>query len=91
MYHADKILVEPGILIELGMEGGDKLIALSCCHDMVVNHCQHLHLISCLLDIGRADEGHGHLVGNPFERCHYVETAQLSSVGIAACHDIHGS
>ena len=30
MYHVDKILVEPGILIEFRMEGGDELIALPC-------------------------------------------------------------
>ena len=91
LYHADKVLMEPRILIEFGMEGGDELVSLTGSNDMSIHHCQHLHLISCLLDIRCADEGHGHLVGNPYKRCHYVETAQLSSVGIAACHDIHGS
>ena len=52
-----------------------ELVSLTGSNDMSIHHCQHLHLLSCLLDIGCADEGHGHVVAYALYAARGEETA----------------
>ena len=54
----EEVLVYCGVVVEFGMEGGYKLVALLCRYYFSIYRGQHLYAFSYLFDVGCADEGH---------------------------------
>lgn len=78
-----------GVGVELGMEGGDELVALAGSCYMTVDDGQRLGICRHAVDVGGADEGHG----DGADTCHLrlcVETAELAAIGVAAHVGVHG-
>ena len=86
----EEILMEAGIVVELGMESGSELVALACGNDVAINGGKCLAIVGGdRLDIGCTDESHGHIGADVCDRANSVETAQLTTVGITTHLDVH--
>ena len=72
------------------MEGGDELVALPGSHNLSVHLGKHLSTAPHLLDVRRTDESHGDVALDSLHRSLYVETAELSAVGVPQRRDVHG-
>ena len=82
--------MEPGVVVEFGVEGGGKLIALAGRNDVAIDGGDGLTIVGGnRLDVGCADEGHGHFLTNASDGTRDVETAQLATIGITAHLDVH--
>ena len=72
-----------GVVVELGVEGGDELVALLRRHDVTIDLGQYAGIAAHRLDVGCADERHW----DAADALHLVfggEAAQLAAVGVAA-------
>ena len=85
----DKVSVYGEIIIQFGVKGGYKLIALPCSDYFAIHSCEDHYTVRDIFDIRCADEGHRNLAhGAETLRC--VEATELSAVGIADGGDFHG-
>ena len=86
----EEILMEAGIVVELGMESGSELVALACGNDVAINGGKCLAIVGGdRLDVRGTDEGHGYLLTNASDGACGVKTAQLPTVGITSHLDVH--
>jgi hypothetical protein len=86
----EEILMEAGIVVELGMESGSELVALACGNDVAINGGKCLAIVGGdRLDVRGTDEGHGYLLTNASDGACGVKTAQLTTVGITTYLDVH--
>ena len=77
------------IIIQFGVKGGYKLIALPCSDDSAIHSCEDHYTVRDIFDIRCADEGHRNLAhGAETLRC--VKAAELSAIGVADGGDTHG-
>ena len=68
--------MEPGVVVEFGVEGGGKLIALAGRNDVAIDGGDGLTIVGGnRLDVGCADEGHGHVVAYALYAARGEETA----------------
>ena len=74
--HLQEQLVQTGVVVELRMEGGSKLIALAGSHDMTIDGGQDFYLVAQhTLDIGGANKGHGNIGANAFDGVNGMKAA----------------
>ena len=82
--------MDAGVVVEFRMEGGDELITLSGGYDVAIDLGKDFHLgRKDFVDIRGTDEGHGNVIANTLDGGNGVETAQLTTVGVALHVDIH--
>ena len=82
--------MDTSVLVELGMEGRNELIALTGGHDMSIDLSKDLDTgRENPIDIRGTDEGHGNVFADALDWCLRVKAAQLASVGIALHVDVH--
>ena len=77
------------IIIEFGMECGNKLFALLCGNNMSVNSSKHLSIARYTLDKWGTDKCHWHIIANTFYLALHIEASKLSTIGVAAHIYIH--
>ncbi len=77
------------VIIQFGMKSCHELIALTCCHNPAVDSGKGACIAIHLINVWRTDEGHRNVLPNFVYVGMSEETAQLSSVGIAANINIH--
>ena len=86
----EEVLMEAGIVVELGVESGSELVALACDNDVAINGGKCLAIVGGdRLDVRGTDEGHGYLLTNASDGACGVKTAQLTTVGVALHVDVH--
>ena len=74
--HPQEQLVQTGVVVELRMEGGSKLIALAGSYDMAIDGGQDFYLVAQhALDIGGTDKGHGNIGANAFDGVNGMKAA----------------
>lgn len=77
------------VIVKLRMERSDKLVALSCSHDMPINNSKSLSVLLYPIDVGGTDERHRNSVANVLYRILRVEATKLTSVSITADVNVH--
>ena len=78
-----------GIIVELRMKSGDKLVALPRRYNMPSRDGKDLGIPHHAMDIRCPDESHGDMVPDPFHLALGEEATQLPAIGIAAYLHVH--
>ena len=78
------------VIIQFGMKCSDELPTLTGCNDMTIDLGQNFTIRrQYIVDIWCTNEGHGDVVANTLDGGNGVETAQLTTVGVALHIDVH--
>lgn len=82
--------MNPRVAVELGVEGGGKLLALPGSNDVTIYGGDGLTVVGGnRLDVGSTDEGHRDFLTHASDGTRGVEAAQLTTVGITAHLNVH--
>ena len=86
--HLQEQFVDAGVVGQFGMEGCDEHVSLAGCNGFAIDAGKNLDLRTGLLDVGSADESHGH-AADARKLGFRVEAPQLTAVGVATSRDVH--